>query len=141
MKEWSYLGVTETAARIRSGRLSPVDLVEVCLRRIEALDDRLRAWTAVEGRAALDTARALEREWEERGPRGPLHCIPVGVKDLYYTAGMKTSAGSKLREDFVPEYSATAVRCLEDAGAIVLGKTACTEFAVNDPAPTRNPGI
>lgn len=131
--------ITETAARIRSGRISPVDLVEVCLRRIEAIDDRLQAWTIVGERAALDTARVLERELGERGPRGPLHGIPVGVKDVYYTAGMKTSAGSKLRKDFVPEYSATAVRRLENAGAIVLGKTACTEFAVNDPAPTGNP--
>jgi aspartyl-tRNA(Asn)/glutamyl-tRNA(Gln) amidotransferase subunit A len=139
MKESTYLGAAETATRIRSGRLSPVDAVEVCLRRIETLDDKLRAWATVSKRAALDTARALERELEERGPRGPLHGIPVGVKDVYYTAGVKTSAGSKLCEDFVPEYSATAVRRLESAGAIVLGKTACTEFAANDPAPTRNP--
>jgi aspartyl-tRNA(Asn)/glutamyl-tRNA(Gln) amidotransferase subunit A len=116
-----------------------MDLVEVCLRRIEALDDRLRAWATVDRRAALGTARVLERELEEGGQRGPLHGIPVGVKDVYYTAGMKTSAGSKLCEDFVPEYSATAVQRLEGAGAIVLGKTECTEFAANDPAPTRNP--
>jgi aspartyl-tRNA(Asn)/glutamyl-tRNA(Gln) amidotransferase subunit A len=137
--EWSDPGAAETAARICSGRLSLGDLVENCLRRIEALDDKLRAWATIDRRAALDTARVLERELEERGPRGPLHGIPVGVKDVYYTAGVKTSAGSKLLEDFVPEYSATAVRRLEGAGAIVLGKTACTEFAANDPAPTRNP--
>ena len=113
--------------------------MENCLRRIEALDDKLRAWATIDRRAALATARALERELEERGRRGPLHGIPVGVKDVYYTAGVKTSAGSKLLEDFVPGYSATAVRRLEGAGAIVLGKTACTEFAANDPAPTRNP--
>jgi aspartyl-tRNA(Asn)/glutamyl-tRNA(Gln) amidotransferase subunit A len=116
-----------------------MDLVEVCLRRIEVLDDRLRAWATVDRRAALVTVRVLERELEEGGQRGPLHGIPVGVKDVYYTAGMKTSAGSKLCEDFVPEYSATAVQRLEGAGAIVLGKTECTEFAANDPAPTRNP--
>jgi aspartyl-tRNA(Asn)/glutamyl-tRNA(Gln) amidotransferase subunit A len=139
MTEWSYPGAAETAARIRSGKLSPVDLVEVCQRRIEILDDSLRAWAAVDRRAALATARALERELEEGGPRGPLHGIPVGVKDVYYTDGMKTSAGSKLLKDFVPEYSATAVQRLEDAGAVVLGKTECTEFAANDPAPTRNP--
>ena len=139
MTEWSYPGAAETAARIRSGKLSPVDLVEVCQRRIEILDDSLRAWAAVNRRAALATARALERELEEGGLRSPLHGIPVGVKDVYYTAGVKTSAGSKLLEDFVPEYSATAVQRLEDAGAVVLGKTECTEFAANDPAPTRNP--
>src|SRR5215217_364602 len=139
MTEWFYPGAAETAVQIRSGRLSPVDLVEVCQRRIEVLDDRLRAWATIDRRGALDTARALQRELEERGPRGPLHGIPVGVKDVYYTAGVKTSAGSKLCEDFVPDYSATAVRRLEGAGAIVLGKTACTEFAANDPAPTRNP--
>src|SRR5918995_2152673 len=138
MTQWSYPGVAETATRIRSGRASPVNLVEICLRRIEALDDKLRAWATVDRRAALDTARGLERELEEGGLRSPLHGIPVGVKDVYYTAGVKTSAGSKLLEDFVPEYSATAVQRLESAGAIVLGKTECTEFAANDPAPTRN---
>ena len=116
-----------------------MNLVEICLRRIEALDDKLRAWATVDRRAALDTARGLERELEEGGLRSPLHGIPVGVKDVYYTAGVKTSAGSKLLEDFVPEYSATAVQRLESAGAIVLGKTECTEFAANDPAPSRNP--
>jgi len=139
MTQWSYPGVAETAARIRSGRASPVNLVEICLRRIEALDDKLRAWATVDRRAALDTARGLERELEEGGLCSPLHGIPVGVKDVYYTAGVKTSAGSKLLEDFVPEYSATAVQRLESAGAIVLGKTECTEFAANDPAPSRNP--
>jgi aspartyl-tRNA(Asn)/glutamyl-tRNA(Gln) amidotransferase subunit A len=139
MTAWSESGAAETAAQIRSGRLSLGDLVENCLRRIEALEDKLRAWATIDRRAALDTARVLERELEERGPRGLLHGIPVGVKDVYYTAGVKTSAGSKLLEGFVPEYSATAVRRLEGAGAIVLGKTACTEFAANDPAPTRNP--
>jgi aspartyl-tRNA(Asn)/glutamyl-tRNA(Gln) amidotransferase subunit A len=139
MTEWSYPGAAETAAQIRSGRLSPVDVIEVCLQRIKVLDERLRAWATIDRRAVLATARALERELQERGPRGPLHGIPVGIKDVYYTAGMKTSAGSKLLEDFVPEYSATAVRRLEGAGAIVLGKTECTEFAANDPAPTRNP--
>ena len=116
-----------------------MNLVEICLRRIEALDDKLRAWATVDRRAALDTARGLERELEEGGLRSPLHGIPVGVKDVYYTAGAKTSAGTKLLEDFVPEYSATAVQRLESAGAIVLGKTECTEFAANDPAPSRNP--
>ncbi len=139
MTEWSYLGAAEMADRICSRSLSPGDLVEACLRRIEVLDDRLRAWATVDRRAALDTARVLERELEEEGPRGPLHGIPVGVKDVYYTAGVKTSAGSKLLEDFVPGYSATAVQRLEGAGAIVLGKTECTEFAANDPGPTRNP--
>jgi aspartyl-tRNA(Asn)/glutamyl-tRNA(Gln) amidotransferase subunit A len=139
MTTWSESSAAETAALICSGRLSPGDLVEVCLRRIEALDDRLRAWARVDRRTALDTARGLERELEEGEQSGPLHGIPVGVKDVYYTAGMKTSAGSKLCEDFVPEYSAAAVQRLEGAGAIVLGKTQCTEFAANDPAPTRNP--
>src|SRR5919112_1101048 len=110
MTAWSESGAAETAALICSGRLSPGDLVEVCLRRIEALDDRLRAWATVDRRTALDTARGLERELEEGEQSGPFHGIPVGVKDVYYTAGMKTSAGSKQCEDFVPEYSATAVQ-------------------------------
>ena len=135
----SNSNVARTATQIRSGQLSQVDLVEVCLRRIDTLDHTLQAWAAVDQDGAVSAAHRLERELKERGPRSPFHGIPVGIKDVFYTAGTRTSAGSKLYAGFVPESSATATRRLEAAGAIVLGKTACTEFAANDPAPTRNP--
>ena len=72
-------------------------------------------------------------------PSGPLHGIPVGIKDIFYTAGLRTEAGSRVWSGFIPSYDATSVACLKKAGAIVLGKTRTTEFAYIDPAPTRNP--
>src|SRR5256885_292699 len=81
-------------------------------------------------------ARHLDEELATSGPRGPLHGIPVGCKDIVYTAGLKTTACSSLFADFVPSYDATVVRRLKQAGAIIIGKTVCTEFAVNDPPPT-----
>ncbi|MBM3926551.1 MAG: amidase, partial [SAR202 cluster bacterium] len=89
--------------------------------------------------AVLSSAQNFEKELDKKGPRGPLHGIPIGIKDIYYTAGMKTTACSKVYADFVPEYDATAVTRLKAAGAIVLGKTVTTEFAAGDPSPTLNP--
>jgi aspartyl-tRNA(Asn)/glutamyl-tRNA(Gln) amidotransferase subunit A len=79
------------------------------------------------------------KEAEEGRLRGPLHGIPVGIKDIYFTRGMTTAAGSTILADFVPSFDATTVSKLKEAGAIILGKTETTEFAAFDPAPTRNP--
>ncbi len=133
------LSAAQAAAVIRSGDLSPVTLVEDLLRRIEELEPQLLAWVTVDSEGALATARASEIELEKSGPRGPLHGVPVGLKDIFYTAGLKTTAGSPLYADFVPEYDATAVARFRQAGAIVLGKTVTTEFADGDPSPTFNP--
>tara|TARA_B100000809_G_C15127900_1_gene527067 strand:- start:848 stop:2140 length:1293 start_codon:yes stop_codon:yes gene_type:complete len=116
-----------------------VTLVEDLLRRIEELEPMLQTWVTVDSEGALATARASEIELEKSGPRGPLHGVPVGLKDIFYTAGLKTTAGSPLYADFVPEYDATSVASFRQAGAIVLGKTVTTEFADGDPSPTFNP--
>lgn len=133
------LTVAEAAARVRSRELSPVALTESLLDRIEALEPTLKAWVTVDRQGALEAARRCERELEQRGSRGPLHGVPVGLKDIFYTAGMKTTACSKVYADFVPPYDATAVARLREAGAIILGKTVTTEFAFADPPLTRNP--
>lgn len=133
------LSAAQAAAAIRSGDLSPVALVEDLLRRIEELEPTLLAWVTVDTEGALATAKASEIELEKSGPRGPLHGVPVGLKDIFYTAGLKTTAGSPLYADFVPEYDATSVAKFRQAGAIVLGKTVTTEFADGDPSPTFNP--
>lgn len=133
------LSAAQAAAAIRSGDLSPVTLVEDLLRRIEELEPMLQAWVTVDSEGALATARASEIELEKSGPRGPLHGVPVGLKDIFYTAGLKTTAGSPLYADFVPEYDATSVARFRQAGTIVLGKTVTTEFADGDPSPTFNP--
>lgn len=133
------LGVAEAARRIREGRLSPVELLRACLERIRALDGTLRAWAHLDERGAL--AAAAEREAEARAGRlrGGLHGVPLGVKDIFHVAGMPTKAGAGPFAHTRPAADAPSVARLRAAGAIVLGKTATTQFAYRDPAPTRNP--
>ncbi|PYN80110.1 MAG: amidase [Candidatus Rokuibacteriota bacterium] len=137
--ELSALGVREAAAAIRAGALSPVELVDACLARIRALDGGLKAWAHVDERGARATAREREAEAREGRLRGPLHGVPVGVKDIFDVAGLPTTGGARPFAHTRPSVDATAVTRLRAAGAIVLGKTVTTEFAYRDPAPTRNP--
>src|SRR3989441_3365525 len=137
--ELSALGVREAAAAIRAGALSPVELVDACLARIRALDGGVKAWAHVDERGARATAREREAEAREGRLRGPLHGVPVGVKDIFDVAGLPTTGGARPFAHTRPSVDATAVTRLRAAGAIVLGKTVTTEFAYRDPAPTRNP--
>ncbi len=139
MPQHDELSLTEAAAQIRRGELSPVALVESLLGRIDALEPSLQAWAWLDRATALAAAEAREREGAAGVDLGPLHGVPIGVKDIYYTAGIPTTAGSLVYADLVPEYDATPVARLKQAGAIVLGKTVTTEFACMDPSPTVNP--
>ncbi len=133
------LTITTAAERIRTQQLSPVTLVQSCLSRLEQLEPQLRAWVTVDSEGALATARQYETEIRQGHYRGPLHGIPLGLKDIFFTAGMKTTMGSPLYADYVPDHDATTVRRLKAAGAIMLGKVQTTEFAALAPSPTRNP--
>ena len=124
---------------LAEGELSAVQLVDSCLERIEALEGRIQAWVLVDRDGALQVARRFDQELRRGQRRGPLHGIPVGLKDIFYTAGLKTEAGSRSWSGFVPSYDAAAVTRLKEAGAIILGKTHTTQFAYFDPAPTCNP--
>ena len=139
MPEPYELSVSEAAAQIRQGTLSPVDLVESLLARIDALDSDLKAWVTIDREEVLETARkrAIAADWG--GQLGPIHGVPVGLKDIFYTGGMLTACGSKVYADFVPEFDATSVAKIKEAGGIILGKAVTTEFATSDPSPTRNP--
>ena len=139
MAEPFDLTVADAASQVRQGQLSPLDLMESLLERTRSFEPTLRVWATLDPVAALDAAKRSQHELKEAGPRGPLHGVPIGVKDIFYTKGMKTAAGSPIYADFVPTYDATAVRRLRDAGAIVMGKTVTTQFACGDPPPTRNP--
>ncbi len=119
----SYSSVTELTKRLRQRRVSPVELVETCLRRIEKLDPHLRAFITVAAESAAEAAKAAETEIEQGKWRGSLHGIPLAVKDFYDTAGMRTTAGAEQFKHRVPTADAEAVRRLKDAGAIVVGKT------------------
>jgi aspartyl-tRNA(Asn)/glutamyl-tRNA(Gln) amidotransferase subunit A len=130
-----YATIVDAAARLRTGALSPVDLVRACLDRIEQIDRDLHAFITVTADAALDEARESERAIRDGRWRGPLHGIPIAHKDIVCTAGVRTTAHSRLLLDFVPTENATVFERLRAAGAISLGKTSLHEFAYGNPVP------
>ncbi|HYZ41727.1 MAG TPA: amidase, partial [Stellaceae bacterium] len=140
-----FLTIAEASALIGKRELSPVELVESRLERIERLDGKLNSFIRVLREEALAAAHAAEAEIMAGRWRGPLHGIPIGLKDIYETKGIPTTGHSKVLIDHVPEQDATSVRRLSDAGAIVLGKLATHEFAFGGPSfdlpwpPARNP--
>lgn len=134
------LTLAEAAEAIAADRLSPVELVESTLARIEAVEPRLTAFATVTADLARTQAARAEAEIAAGKHRGPLHGIPVGVKDLYETAGVATAGGSAVREDFVPDHDSAVVERLSAAGAVMVGKTHTHEFAFGVITPTtRNP--
>ena len=139
MAETHELTVAEAARQIRERELSPVVLMESLLNRAVTMEPSLRVWVTLDQEAALEAARQSERDLASTGPKGPLHGVPVGIKDIYYTEGLKTTGCSPIYADFVPDHDATTVALLKEAGAIVMGKTVTTEFAFGDPSHTRNP--
>lgn len=139
MKEPFELTVSKASLGISQGWLSPVDLMESLLSRAKALESSLCVWITLNEESALDAARSSDADLKKIGPAGPLHGIPIGVKDIFYTENIRTTACSPIYADFVPSYDSEAVRLMKDAGAIIMGKTVTTEFACMDPSPTRNP--
>lgn len=130
---------SSAAEKIRAGQLSSSQLVDDCLARIRRFEDRVRAWVMVDEAGAREAAAVLDREAKQGRFRGPLHGVPIGIKDIVDVAGWPTLAGSRLRAGHVAEADADIVERLRDAGAVILGKTVTTEFASFDPPPTRNP--
>ena len=133
------LGVREAADRIRRGEVSSVALVEACLSRVRALEPEVLAWAHVDADGALAAARERDAEAKAGRPRGPLHGVPVGIKDIFDVAGMPTTAGAREFAHTRPTRDSGAVARLRTAGAVILGKTHTTQFAYRDPSPARNP--
>ena len=140
-----HLTIREASALLKSGQLSPVELTQSFLDRIEATDDRLHSFIIVLKEQALDDARLAEAEIRRGDYKGPLHGIPFALKDLYDTAGITTTSGSKVDIDRVPTEDATTTARLKAAGGILLGKLTMHEFALGGPdfttpfPPARNP--
>ena len=134
------LTVSQASQQIKEKKLSPVDLAQSLLERIDATESDLKAWATIDREEVLTTAKQLEEEASQGKSRGLLHGVPVGLKDIFYTAGMKTAAGSKVYADFVPDFDATSVAKIKEAGGIILGKAVTTEFAQSDPSPRSTPG-
>src|SRR5579872_4711028 len=140
-----YLTIAEAARLIRTKELSPVELVDSRLDRIQRFDGRLNSFIRLLADEARRDARAAEAEIAGGRYRGPLHGIPIGLKDIYETAGVATTGHSKVMQDHVPLTDAFSVTKLRQAGAIVIGKLATHEFALGGPSfdlpwpPARNP--
>lgn len=145
MSELHWLTIAEAGRRIAARELSPVELTQALLDRIEAVDPALGSFIAVTAELALSEAKQAEAEVMAGGPRSPLHGVPYALKDIYDTAGIATTGHSARCRDRIPAEDAPSVTKLREAGGILLGKTATHEFATGGPSwdlpwpPARNP--
>ena len=135
--EW--LSASDAARAIAEGAISSEQLVEACLARIRAAEPQVQAWQYLDPEHALAQARARDLDHKEGRPCGPLHGVPVGVKDIIDTADMPTEDGTVLHAGRTPDADATVVAMLRAAGAVIMGKTVTTECATAAPGKTRNP--
>ncbi len=145
LKELCFLTISEAAALLAPKELSPVDLVEAHLARIADTGEVLNTFVTLLADEARVAAKKAESEIQAGRYLGPLHGIPIGLKDLYYTQGILTTVGSKIMRDFVPDYDAAVVESFQEAGAILMGKLQMHEFALGATSenphhgPARNP--
>ena len=140
-----FTSISEASALIEARELSPVELVEAHLARVEETEPKLNAFITLLADEALEQANVAEREIAAGNYRGALHGIPIGLKDLYYTKGVRTTVGSRILRDFVPDYDAAVTECFSEAGAVLIGKLQMHEFALGATSvnphdgPARNP--
>lgn len=127
------------AADLRQGRLNALDLMDACLARIADRERAVRAWAFLDAERARDLARLADRQRSLGLPLGPLHGLPIGVKDVFDTSDMPTEYGSETLRGRRPATDAAAVTVLRQAGAIIIGKTSTSEFGMYHPSQTRNP--
>jgi Asp-tRNA(Asn)/Glu-tRNA(Gln) amidotransferase A subunit family amidase len=133
------LSLAEAAADIREGRITSLELVGDCLARIEAVDANVQAWAFLDREHAISQARALDERRRAGKAIGPLHGVPIGIKDIFDTSDYPTEFGSALWAGRTPRRDAFAVAQLRAAGAVIIGKTVTTEYAHYQPGKTRNP--
>src|SRR5205809_98241 len=138
--EWPWQSLAEAAAAVKARAVSPVELTRACLERIERVDHVVHAFVSVDAEHAVQDAQSAEREIKAGHYRGPLHGIPIGLKDNYDTTGVATRNGSRVFADRMPTQDATTWARLREAGAMLLGKTTMSEAAWGvDFPPVRNP--
>ncbi len=141
MSDLHYLPITELSKLIEARQVSPIEATQAQLDRIAALDDALHSYALVTADAAVIEARNAERAIATGRRGGPLHGVPLGIKDLFWTAGVPTANGTSIYRNFRPQEDATAVRRLREAGAILLGKLEMTEGAYSDHHPSVTPPV
>ena len=133
------LTATDAARKIRDGELTSEELVQSCLDRVEETEDTIGAWIHLDKEYALAQAKAAHEARQSGGSLGPLHGVPVGIKDIFDTEDMPTENGTVLHAGRRPESDSTVVVLLRQAGAIIMGKTVTTELAFMHPGKTANP--
>ena len=129
-QELCDLSISQAADLITAGKLSPVELVSAHLDRIERTEPRLNSFITLLAEDALRQAEAAQREIRSGNRKSPLHGIPIGLKDLYYTRGIRTTVGSRILREFVPDYDAAVTERFRESGAILIGKLQMHEFAL-----------
>jgi aspartyl-tRNA(Asn)/glutamyl-tRNA(Gln) amidotransferase subunit A len=135
-EDLAALTLTEACSRIRSGTVTPTRLVEACLGRIQIYNPKLNAFITVLAEQARAQARQLDAEQKAGKLRGPLHGIPIALKDNIDTAGIRTTAASAVFDDRVPKEDAFVAQRLKAAGAVIIGKTNLHEFAMGGTSAT-----
>ena len=143
MSELHYQSLSDVCRQLKSGALTSAAVTEHMVERIVALDPQLHSYALLLSDGAASQAEALDEARKAGKPLGPLHGVPIAIKDLLFTAGIPTASGTLVMKDFVPDYDATVVTRLRDAGAVIIGKTQLTEGAFGSHHPDieapRNP--
>src|SRR5262244_2274441 len=134
LTELTHLSITEAASGLRRKEFSPSELARACLERIESIDHKLHSFITVTADLALEQARKAEQELRGGTDKGLLHGIPIALKDLYATKGIRTTCHSAVLQDWVPDHDATTVTKLREAGTVLLGKLGMHEFAFGGPS-------
>ena len=142
-----YLTAGQLSRLIQQKEVSPIEIIEAHLSRISALEPKLNSFITLQSDHAIEAARKAEEEIQTGKYRGPLHGIPVALKDLFSVKGVRSSSGSKIFDNYIPDHDCTIVKRLRDAGAIILGKTNMNPLAYGptsdtgeyDYGHTRNP--
>ena len=140
-EELHYWTLSDLADALRRRSISPVEVTQAQLERIENLDGQLHAYVTVTAERALERAKEAEFEIGRDGARGPLHGVPIALKDLSATRGVRTTAGTRILRDWIPDEDACVVERLEAAGAIALGKLQMTEGAFMSHHPDVTPPV
>ncbi|MEK9671076.1 MAG: amidase [Rhodospirillaceae bacterium] len=133
------LGLIEAAAKIRDGEIRSEELVTACLDHIDGIEGQVKAWVFLDRDYALAQAKAADEQWARQESLGPLHGVPVGIKDIIDVDGLPSGRGTPLSAENMPKRDAALVSLLRQAGAVIMGKTVTTELAVYHPGKTRNP--
>lgn len=134
-----HLGAREAVEAIRTGKISSEELVRASLARIDRFEEEIQAWQHLDPELAIGQAQQADETRRRGNPTGPLHGVPVGIKDIIDTCDLPTECGTVLLSGRTPSKDATVVSLLREAGAVILGKTVTTELAVFEPGKTRNP--